>query len=318
MSRKLILAGILMLFAVYPIGYSYAIQIAGDCWGTWDSSMNPIEVVGNLRVPPNSTLIIQPGCRIIFQGYYRFIVDTSASLQAIGNRGDSIYFTASNNNQGWHGLKFLNSGEGCQISYCVFEWGRASGADGAYIDYNGGAVYGYNSSFSINNSSFIHNYAREGCGGAVYASGCTLSVSDCNISFNKCAFGGSGIYSAGGATSIIDNIFYTDSTWYPLGGEFGGAMALWNTNLTMIGNKIYDCFSGNSGGGALIIGCNSIITNNVFLNNIALDNGGGVNVHSTSSLNVVAYNLFKRNIVPFTNSYGGGGDFYWRQRFPYK
>ncbi|MFQ5869575.1 MAG: hypothetical protein ACE5JC_06710, partial [Candidatus Zixiibacteriota bacterium] len=70
---------ILLWIAVLPVIAS-GIEVSGDVWGTWSPVNNPYEVVGELRVPPESTLVIEPGVFVDFQGHYKFIVDSLATL----------------------------------------------------------------------------------------------------------------------------------------------------------------------------------------------------------------------------------------------
>jgi hypothetical protein len=85
-------------------GITNATQVSGDVWGVWDSTMNPIEVIGELRVPPDSSLIIGPGCYIEFQDYYALTLDTSAAyIKAMGTEQDSIVFTPAHGRV-WNGI----------------------------------------------------------------------------------------------------------------------------------------------------------------------------------------------------------------------
>ncbi|UCC79638.1 MAG: right-handed parallel beta-helix repeat-containing protein, partial [Candidatus Zixiibacteriota bacterium] len=131
---------------------SYSTDVSGDVWGEWTATANPYNVVGDLRVPPGSTLVIGPGCYIEFQGYYQFLVDTSAVLQAIGTEIDSIIFTTADSTITWEGLCFLYSDSGSQLSYCRFERGN-------------GVIESDYSYLEISNSLFQNNY---GSGGAAY------------------------------------------------------------------------------------------------------------------------------------------------------
>jgi len=119
--RKIIFA---VLFSICICGSVSAIQVSGNVWGVWTADDNPYEVTGDLRVPQESTLVIQPGCYIDFQGYYTFIVDTNAVFQAVGTENDSIIFTALDTATGWYGLRFFSADDSCLLSYCVIEWGN--------------------------------------------------------------------------------------------------------------------------------------------------------------------------------------------------
>ena len=68
-------------------GAVLAIEVSGDVSGVWVPENNPYEVVGDLRVPRESTLSIMPGCYIEFQGHYKFVVDSLATFSAGRHRG---------------------------------------------------------------------------------------------------------------------------------------------------------------------------------------------------------------------------------------
>ena len=135
MKRTVIFTTLLLL---YKSINNFAVQVSGDVWGEWTPNNNPYEVVGELRVPPESTLIINPGCYLDFKGHYKFIVDSIATLRAIGTEVDSIYFTAEDTAAGWHGIRFIYADGNSRISYCRLEYGRAIGG---WPDDLGGAIY---------------------------------------------------------------------------------------------------------------------------------------------------------------------------------
>ncbi len=121
---------IIILLIVYP-QISSATDVSGDVWGEWTAVGNPYNVVGDLRVPPGSTLVIGPGCYIEFQGYYQFLVDSSAILQAIGTDADSIYFIAADTIAGWRGITFDHADSSIIINYCVFKYVRYNWGESA-------------------------------------------------------------------------------------------------------------------------------------------------------------------------------------------
>jgi hypothetical protein len=126
MKRIIIAVIILGLPAI-----AYPTQVSGDVWGVWDSTMNPIEVVGELRVPPDSSLIIGPGCYIEFQDYYALTLDTSAAfIRAVGTEEDSIIFTPAPGRV-WNGIDIYYAESTCEFSYCILE--KATALEGNLI-----------------------------------------------------------------------------------------------------------------------------------------------------------------------------------------
>ncbi|MFQ6105275.1 MAG: hypothetical protein ACE5OP_13450, partial [Candidatus Glassbacteria bacterium] len=137
-----------------------AIEVSGDQWGTWTVQNSPYEVVGEVHVPQGSTLVIEPGVMVDFQGHYKLVVDSLATLQAIGTVTDSIYFTTGDTATGWHGIRFLYASDSSRVSYCHLEYGKAYG--GPEKDRRGGAIYCYNCSPTISNNTISNNSAWRG------------------------------------------------------------------------------------------------------------------------------------------------------------
>ncbi|MBN2135701.1 MAG: hypothetical protein JW737_08230 [Acidobacteria bacterium] len=97
-------------------------EVSGDISGVWDTTGSPYIVTAEVHIPTGSMLAIMPGCSIIFQGHYKFCIDSNAVLRAIGSETDSIVFTAVDTNLtgssgGHHGLRFFYSANSCTLSY---------------------------------------------------------------------------------------------------------------------------------------------------------------------------------------------------------
>lgn len=253
-------------------------MLPGRSSGSGDRGGNPYRVVGDLTVPGGRALVIQPGCRIEFQGHYQFRIDSLAALQAVGTETDSILFSAINTDVGWNGLRFNWADSTSRIAYCRFEWGRGA-MSGQYPDETrtaGGAVYLKGGTLSIRNSLFRFNWAFEGLGGAIYADSASLGVRDCVLEHNRAGFGGAAIYATYSTVLIEGNTISKDTTWYPLGGEHGGgAVGCWYSNVEIRNNIITENLCGQRGGGVLISESTANITNNVISNNEAWYYGGG-------------------------------------------
>jgi len=140
-----------LVFVTTFTSLSYATDVSGDVWGEWTAAGNPYNVVGDLRVPPGSTLVIGPGCYIEFQGYYRFVVDSSALFQAIGSESDSVIFSSSDSLSGWDGFRFLYAAFGTEFSYCRIEYAHGHGINDA------GGIQCQYSYYVLRNSSIIKN-----------------------------------------------------------------------------------------------------------------------------------------------------------------
>ncbi|MFH1861778.1 MAG: right-handed parallel beta-helix repeat-containing protein [bacterium] len=134
--------------------------------GVWTLSNSPYLITGNVIVPENATLTIEPGVEVIFQGNYQFIVE--GRLNAIGTESDSILFTAAGDST-WGGLRLVSAHVASSLQYCRFEKGWAKGA---WPNTCGGAIYMYGTIQSVKHCSFINNKANYD-GGAVFMWGAT-------------------------------------------------------------------------------------------------------------------------------------------------
>jgi len=179
----------ILLLSISSFTYCQS-YISGPLSGELDSSDSPYYVIDTIYVPAGDSLEIMPAVTIIFTGRFPLIVDTNAVLKAIGNETDSIVFTAQNHDLGYSGIRFLNSADGCTLSYCKMEYGIARNGwdENNPVNY-GGAIYCQSSEVTILNSSIRNNGARFK-GGAIYAENSKIIVENSEISHNSSREGG--------------------------------------------------------------------------------------------------------------------------------
>jgi len=148
---------------------------AGDVSGTWSLAQSPYFVSGDIKVPKNGELIIEPGVRVMFLGPYGMTIGENARLAAQGTENNPIEFTALNTEMGWTGLRFLDSSDDDILSYCFITYSKKTAGlmteDNYFAEYGdedscGGAVYCYSSSPTITNCKITNNIADRG--GAIY------------------------------------------------------------------------------------------------------------------------------------------------------
>lgn len=261
-----------------------AIDISGNISGVWNSIDNPYNITGDLRVPFGDTLIIQPGCFINFMGHYKFNIDSLALLRAVGTENDSIIFTAENTDSGWFGLRFNYSDSNCQLSYCIIQYGRA--VDHLQEpDNHGGGVYCYGTQLTITHSTISNNRAWEGCGGGIYGCASRLFIMNNVISSNFCGKGGAGLRLEYSEALIDSNFIEHDTTFYLLGGEWGGGLSFIHSTAALSNNIIRYNFSGFIGGGILISDSSHIqLFNNNISYNRSWDSGTGIYITLYSSV----------------------------------
>ncbi|NLI16034.1 MAG: hypothetical protein GX409_07105 [candidate division Zixibacteria bacterium] len=222
----------LILIVLISSSFAFATDISGNISGVWDPAANPYNVTGDLRVPSGDTLFIEPGCFINFMGHYKFNIDSLALLRAIGTEQDSIIFTAENADSGWFGLRFNYSDTNCLLSYCLIKHGQA--ADHLQEpDNHGGGVYCYGARLTITHCNISQNRAWEGCGGGIYGNASRLIITNNIIANNFCGKGGAGIRLENSEAFIDSNFIEHDTTYYLLGGEWGGGLSFIHSIATL-------------------------------------------------------------------------------------
>jgi len=252
---------------------SHAIQVSGDVWGTWTADNNPYEVIDDLRVPQCSTLIIEPGCYIDFQGCYAFIIDTSACLMAIGTSSDSIVFTASDTVSRWLGINFFNADSNCIINHCIIEWGKSDIEGDDYV--MGGGVACHITDMQITNCLFRKNESMWD-GGGLYCRYSDITISDNIFIENRTIFCGAAICCYSSEVLIYSNIIKDNIAYNPLGGENGGGIFCSTSDVIIRGNIISNNISGTLGGGVYIRNSTLLVESNIVCNNLAYTYGGGI------------------------------------------
>lgn len=230
-------------------------------------------VVDTIWVNPATSLIIQPGTRMLMDSIASILV--FGDLHAVGTASDSIYFIPNSDscNQ-WMTIKFnrtdstLASGE---LGYCHFS-GASKGAVNVYAQ----------------SDVIIHNSTIDNCwatwGGGIYISFSSPIIRDCVISNNWCIGDGGGIYNTHSNTiiencKVFNNYCYNGSTASGQGG--GGICANHTSSPTITNCEIYDNYTiGRGGGIALSDSSNAIISGCIIYNNQSIGRGGGIFIGS--------------------------------------
>lgn len=264
------------------IGWSYTLVAqtnvpGGNVSGTWTLAGSPYNIQGSIQIQNASTLTIQPGVTVNFQGTYKLLV--LGRLIAIGTSTDTIIFTATNTSSGWRGIRFENTtsnNDSSKIMYCKLQYGKATGPS---PDDNGGAINFTNFSKAV--------------------------VSNCRISNCMANLYGGGIYCSNSGTYITDNIISSDTSTYGMGGGIYCA----NSNVFISRNTISNNVVPGSavtanGGGIYCANGNSIISFNTITNNFAAINGAGIFITNTDSSTI------SNNTISGNTALGTGGGIY--------
>jgi parallel beta-helix repeat protein len=278
------------LFAVigiFSIGANAQTTIpGGNVAGSWTEASSPYLIEGEITVHADSTLNIEPGVEVNFQGHYKFNVN--GILEAVGTQSDSILFTTAYPATGWHGIRFNNAPDNSHLIFCIVQYGCAAGSDPE--DWGGG-IYSYNSNPIISHCLINGNSAVVGGGICCWYSNptienCTISENsatgvgavaggiycwESNPTINQCVitgnFGG-GIYSYESANPIINQCTIT----WNAGGIYCNDSSPTISNCTISGNS-----GGDAGGGITCAwGANPIISNCIISGNVSENVGGGI------------------------------------------
>ncbi len=278
------------------------IVLSGSVSGTWTLTDSPYLIQGNIVIPNGSTLNIQPGVTVNFQGTYK--LNVQGQLLAIGNSTDTIVFTAANTSTGWKGIRFDNpaiTNDTSRIVFCKLQYAVATGAA---PEYNGGGLFFNNCSKAVvSNSSILNCKALHGAGIYFNNFNCSPLITYNRISYNTNDMdGGGAIFCENGSSPTISHNIIT-----------------YNSSIG----------AGASSGGITCMGGNPIITNNVISYNTSFMNAGGIACHATSariSNNTISYNsasafgggvycgtinypIFNDNIIANNTAAKGGGFF---------
>lgn len=202
---------------------------------TWDA--DTVKINCDVLIPSGVTLTIEKGTVVDFEGFYminvqgRLLVKGTASKNVIFTVEDTSYFSAYDSLRGaWNGIHFTsisNSNDSSKIEYAVFKYGKASGEK--YSDWQGGALYIYNTSkIYIANCLFTNNYAKY-FGGAIYIESSNPTIVNCVFSNNSSygyVYGSS--YTYGGAIFMDDaNPILANNTFVNNTAKIGGALYIW-------------------------------------------------------------------------------------------
>lgn len=253
-------------------GFAQTIVPGGNVSGTWNTAGSPYLVQGEITIHADSTLIIESGVEVIFQGHYKFIVN--GIIQAVGTEQDSILFTAANPDTGWWGLRFTNAPDGSQLLYCILEYGKAT-VGTSFLDRRGGGIYSSESRPEIIHCTIRDCFADFAGGGIYVSSGVSAvypSISNCTIAGNSANNMGGGIYSMVGSFEIVGcNI---NNNWSPLNGG-GLYLSVSPTDSVNILNcTVSNNSAGNAGGGIYATGGSLTILGCDITGNTANFNGG--------------------------------------------
>jgi len=289
MKNKIYLLLTLVLFIASVKTFAYTNKSGTissvDIWS------DTIHITGDITIPQNGHVIINPGTFIQAQGFYYIKITQTGRITALGTAIDSIKFVPLSTATKWNGIRFENMSQLADSSvfwYCSFQSSKGaiyinkfdkvsisnccfannltdiSGAHG-----NGGGVYGDSSLVVINNSVFKNNYA--GYGGGLYFSYSNVIINNSRVTRNHSYWTGGGIYCDMSHLQFTNCLL--DSNYQLSSGGGGGLGARLSdvtfTDCKLTNNKQNAIYAFYAGGKLRVE--NTIISNNEG------SQGGGIN-----------------------------------------
>jgi hypothetical protein len=279
----------IFLFSLFGIQTAMSQTIIGQnssIFGTLTKSASPYYVKGNIYVPKDSTLIIEPGVQIRFDG--KFQLSVYGNIRAIGVEGDTIRFYPLDTNNRWKGIRYFGRSkakDSAVFKYCKFEYcgPKLSNFESALTLKRG--------HFKVENCVFRNNTTVIGANSINCDSALSLFINKCyfykNWNINKNSAINQQVYGAVGITS----------------GEISNCIFEWNISRNPYNSQDEISLFGNGSGGILNISSyntnsNVIKVNNCkFINNQCALRGSGIDLFAYESLDVqIDGCYFERNV----------------------
>jgi hypothetical protein len=247
----------LLIFGYHQNTYSQTDINGGHISGSWTLSDSPYRIFDDITIPDDSTLTIEAGVEIKFQGHSSIYVQ--GHLLATGTATDSIVFAINDTtgfsdpnviSGGWNGIRIIDTGsenDSSIFEYCVFKYGKAVAS--YWHDNSGGAVCIIHfDKVRISHCLFISNSAGGSevpAGGAIHLAWSDIQLND-NTLLNNQADGGGAIH-----MHESDPVFMRNNIAHNLAREGGGISIGSLSNPTFNGDSIMNNQASQFGGGIM-------------------------------------------------------------------
>ena len=172
--KKIILT--FTIFTTIFLNAQTTITANSKVFGTWKKTNSPYYIKGNISVPRDSTLTIEAGVQVRFDGKY--LVSVYGNIKAMGKVADSIRFYPQDTLNRWRGIRYWGRNQtkdSATFSYCKFMYAEPTRSIFEHV------LRMSRGNFNLNNCMFTKNKGNE------YA---TCLVVDSALSFimDKCYF----------------------------------------------------------------------------------------------------------------------------------
>jgi len=261
-----------------------SIEVSGSVSGHW--IVDTVKVMGDISLDFGQSLLIDPGVRVEFKGYFQLMVSGRVIAQGMPDamiefaRSDTTGFSDTLSNAGgWKGIFYEHldpDTDSSLFSYCVFRYGKAW-TTGDSIGLYGGAfrIIEFDK-ISFSNCLFENNYANR-WGGAIYARNANIFIEACTFRHNR-------------------------SGTLELPWGYGGAVCFVHSSPQVISTLFDHNTSTGIGGGASFEHSDPVVMYNIFQGNYS-GLGGGIGYLRSESQNPCSNNLVYDNEARF---FGGG------------
>jgi hypothetical protein len=281
-------------------GFSNTDINGGPVSGTWEKAYSPYLVKGNITVPSGSSLTINAGVEVIFQGVYNLVVN--GTLELNGAEGDSVIMTAVNATTGWRGIKLFGPfADTIHINYSIIEYVIAPTT---YPEDQFGALTFDHVIVKITNSRVSDNKAGEyGCG--IQSLNSTLILENNLFMNNNDGYYGGAVRSMGSYMYVLNNRFIRNrsSVYYSNGGAISSEQ---DSLLQVSGNLFTGNLTQQAGGALNIYNCHKVsLSDNIFLENESEEMGGAICLSNCTT--DIINNLICKNIASNGSYYSSGG-----------
>ena len=342
MSKNLFFLFILIFILIFiTTSLPQTLISAGEVYGTWNYAGSPYQVQGDITIPNDSVLIIEPGVLVEFEGYYA--LNVQGRLLAIGSEINKITFTVNDTTGfykqdtalgGWNGIHFIDTpldNDTSKIIYCTIQYGKAVSTSPP--NKSGGAIFISNFNKLLISNSKISNNSAGGSdspsgGGLCLQSADIILVSNeisynhawdgggiqiwdsdpvfinNKIIFNTSDAGGGGIWIGGMSNSEFKGDDISNNT----AGSIGGGIICWQSTNTTLNSVTFKNNAANWGGGIGVIECELEMDSCTSINNSSSEMGGGLGSNS-SKINI-NYTNFERDSASI---YGGAIETYYSE-----
>ncbi len=183
---------------------------------------SPYLITGDITIPNDSSLRIEPGVTVEFQGHYELLVN--GRLLAIGTQTDTILFTIKDTTGwsnrgttlgGWKHIRLFEpavTNDSTIFAFCRIQYGKAIGPNWPFNHGGGISVVGFN---KVRISDCLIAYIMSGgeqgpSGGGVGVTSCDILLSGNTIVYNHSHAGG-GIHLSHSNTILQYNLIRGNS-----------------------------------------------------------------------------------------------------------